>query len=871
MSDEYRHPPRILEWILKSLLLKRTGYCALGDYSEEYNSIVKQRGGLTAVTWYSLHVIAALTRRINYKIYRSRIMLRNYLTVALRNIFKNKVYSLINISGLTIGMASCFLIYLYVQHELSYDRYHEKADRIYRVIVRDAKSSGPAYVGSPAPLAKALSDKYPEIEKTVRFDDFGFKEKTMLRYREKSFNEDKFFLADPEIFDVFTFKFIQGDPETALDGPDRIVLTENIAEKYFGDEDPMGKTLIYEGVRDYTVSAVIENVPDNSHFKFDLLCSFRSQSDFYGGRNYNESWGAWNFYTYVLLRDYIDEGYFREKISTFVKEHLDYEESIVDLQKLTDIYLRSNGRGEIEPVSDISNVYIFSAIAVIILLIACINFMNLYTANSETRAREVGMRKVIGAYRKQLVSQFIGESLIQSVIALPLSLTAVILVLPAFNNIASKSIGIGYLFNFKFFGTVVLITFAVGIISGSYPAFFMSSFTPIKMLRGRFSLKSRNISLRNILVVIQFTVSVVFIAGTLVVSDQMSFIKNRKLGYNRQNIVNVTIFSDDTQNNYQLYRERISGNPLILGVTATSFTPSVTNWREGLPYEGRDDDTNSQGFYRLSGDFNIIDVFEMEMLEGRTFDKNFSTDLHNAFILNEEAVKSIGWTVEEAIGKRFGYPDEEGVMKGSVVGVVKNFNFRSLHHQVEPMAISVLPDFFQYISIRIDPEDITTVIDYLEQEWNSINAGYPFEYFFYDEEFNKLYKADMRTEKLFNYFTLLAIFVSCLGLFALSSFTVQKRSREIGIRKVLGANFSKVAILLVRDFLIIVIIANTIAIPAAYYLSGSWLQNFAFKTDVNAGIFLLSSFLTFFIALITISFQVVKGISANPVKSLRSE
>ncbi|MFC1493276.1 ABC transporter permease [candidate division KSB1 bacterium] len=870
MNSIINSPPKFLERIFKKLLLRRTGYCALGDYAEEYHSIAVSRGALPAVVWYTIHVFVALFRQINFKIYRSRIMFKNYLKVALRNIFKHKIYSIINISGLTIGMASCFLIYLFVQHELSYDRYHENADRIYRVIVSDTDDTNEGYAGSPAPLAKALMDKYPEIENTIRFDDFAFKEKTMLRYGDRSFNEDKFFLADPEIFEVFTFNFLRGTPEEALNGPNKIVLTEDVAKKYFGNEDPIGKTIVYEGVRDFIVSAVIKNVPENSHFRFDLLCSFKNQSSFYDGHNYMESWGAWNFYTYILLRNGINERLFKEKIRSFPEEQFGETDNILKIQKITDIHLHSNMAGELEPTSDIKYVYVFSAIAAIILIIACINFMNLYTANSEVRAREVGMRKVIGAHKKQLISQFLGESLIQSFIALPLALIVVLLVLPTFNNIASKNIDISYLGNFQFLTTVLLLTFAVGLISGSYPAFFMSSFTPIKMLKGRFSLKNRNISLRNTLVVIQFTVSVIFIAGTLVVSSQMRYIKNRKLGYNRENIVNVTIFSQETKDNYPVFKDQIMNNTNILGVTATSFTPSVTNWHEGLPFEGRKD-TDDIGFFRMSGDYDIIELFEMAILKGRSFDKKFPTDLKNAFILNEEAVKNIGWDLEEAVGKRFGYPDDKGVMNGRVIGVVKNFNFRSLHHEVSPLAINVFPRFYQYISIRITPDNITSTLEFLEEEWKKVNAGFPFEYYFYDEEFDKLYKADQRAEKLFNYFTLLAIFVACLGLFALSSYTVEKRSKEIGIRKVLGANFPKIGAMLMKEFVIMVIIANVIAIPAAYYLSGIWLQNFVFKADTNINIYILSTVMTFMIAVFTISFQVVRGISVNPVKTLRNE
>ncbi|MFC1563893.1 ABC transporter permease [candidate division KSB1 bacterium] len=865
MKYEYRNPPVFLERLLKRLVLRRTGYGALGDYAEEYGEIAKEKSISVAVCWYTIHILVSFVRQISYKAYRSRIMFRNYFKVAIRNILKQKVYSLINISGLTIGMASCFLIYLYVQNELSYDRYHENADRIFRVVIGEAKSNESDYAGSPAPLADALLEKYPEIERAIRFDDFSFKAKTMLRYGDKSFNEDRFLLADPDIFRVFSFPLVKGDPDDVLVGPNKIVLTEAMAKKYFGEEDPIGKTMVYEGVRDFIVSGIMRDVPDNSHFKFDFLASFENLNSFYGGNNYMESWGAWNFYTYVMIREGIHLGSFQNKLRNYVKEQFDDDETILLLQKITDIHLRSNIRGEIEPNSDIRNVYIFSAVAAIILLIACINFMNLYTANSEARAREVGMRKVIGAYKKQLVSQFLGESMIITCMALPLSILIIELVLPQFNNITAKNIDINYFSDYKFMGAAFLLTLSVGVISGSYPAFFMSSFKPITMLKGRFRLKGRNISLRNILVVVQFIVSVIFIIGTLVVSSQMKYIKNMRLGYNRDNIVNVPIYSEETKGNYGVYRGEILNNPNVLGATATSFTPSVSSWHEGMFFEGKKD-TDDHAFFRMSGDYNIIDLFEMEIVAGRNFDRNFPGDRNFAYILNEEAVKYIGWNNKEAVGKKFGNREN-----GKIIGVVRNFNFMSLHHEVEPLVISVTPRFFQYVSIRTSQENLSETLDFLENKWNEVNPGYPFEYYFYDEEFDKLYKSETRTEQLFSYFTFLAIFVACLGLLALASFTVEKRSKEIGIRKVLGANFAKVAMLLIREFLYIMIIANLVAIPAAYYFSSKWLQNFVFRTDLGLNVFISGSALTLVIAVLTISFQVMKGMYINPVDTLRNE
>jgi putative ABC transport system permease protein len=792
-------------------------------------------------------------------------MLKNYFKIAFRNLVKNRAYSFLNIAGLAVGMAGVMIITLYVRDELSYDRYHTNADRIYRVTISTEAAEMPSWIGTPAPLGPAFKQKFPEIEAFVRFDPIAFKSKSLVSFQDKSFYEEGFVLADPNLFEVFDFKLLRGDPQTALRNPTNIVISRSKGEKYFGTEDPLGKVLTYDGKTNFTVSGVMEDVPANSHFIFDMVRSYEFLNEFYGF-DVMSQWGMHNFYTYVLLREHAEVAALEAKSAPFLAELKNEPATNVHLQPITDIHLRSQIARDPTHLGDITSLYLYTVIAVVIMLIACINFMNLYTANSELRAKEIGMRKVLGAYRRQLVLQFLSESFVFAILALPVAMLLAELALPQFNLITGKALNISYAKNVWLFAGLFSLTALVGLAAGSYPAMFMSAFQPVKMLRRKLAAGSsgrKGLAFRNVLVIFQFVASIVLIAGALIINAQMQFIRNKKLGYDRENIINVSIHSTETRERYETFRNEILRNTKIVDASATSFTPSVERWREGLYFEGRKD-SDEHSFFRISGDFNFVELFGLELVAGRTFDRTIPSDLNNAYLVNESAVRAIGWTPEGALGKVFGN-------RGKVIGVVKDFNFRSLRHDVHPLAINVMPRMFQQISIRIRPDGIPSTISFLESAWSKVNPGFPFEYYFCDTEFDKLYKSDERLQTVFSYFSFLAIFIACLGLFGLSLFTAQRRTKEIGIRKVLGASVAGIIGLLLQGLLKLVLIASLFAWPVAYFAMQSWLRDFAYRIDIGWWVFVLAGGLTLFIALLTVSAHALKAALANPVEALRYE
>ncbi len=791
-------------------------------------------------------------------------MFKNYLKVAVRNLLKHKTYSLINISGLAVGMACVLLISLYILDELSYDAYHENADKIYRLTAAFDGESPPGWIGTPAPLAPALKEKFPEIKAHVRVDPFSFSREVLLAHGEKRFYEEGFVLADPALFTVFDFKLIKGQPETVLNTRASLVISESAAKKYFGNDNPLGKTLNYDGKLDFVISGVMEDVPLNSHFRFDFVASFEFLNEIHQ-RDIKNHWGMFNYYSYVLAQDSFDARQFEIKSAEYMSELTNDPTARLYLQPLADIYLRSQIARDPHHVGDITNVYLFAAIAVVILLIACINFMNLYTANSEIRTKEVGMRKVLGARKSQLIEQFLGESIVLSFLALPVAILLSEAVLPVFNQITEKSLSFNYSGNLPLYAGLLVMTTLVGLISGSYPAFILSAFVPTKMLRGKIRADKKRLGFRNVLVIFQFAVSIILIAGSFIINQQMSFVRTKKLGYDRANIVNVSIQSSETRNHYETFRNEIIQQANIIDATATSFTPSVERWREGLYFEGRTDDDN-QSFFRISGDFNFADLFGMEVIAGRSFDRAIGSDLNHAYLLNETAVKEIGWMPEEAVGKSFG-----SVAQGRVIGVLKDFHFRSLRREMHPLAINVFPRFYQYISIKIRPGNVPDTIEFLEQKWAEVNPGIPFEYYFYDTEFDKLYKADNKLQVLFSYFTAISIFIASLGLFGLSLYIVQQRTKEIGIRKVLGASIPSVIHLVSKDLIKLVVFANLLAWPLAYLMMDQWLQDFAYRVGLSWSVFFLAGGAAFVIAIVTVTSHGLKAALANPIESLRYE
>ena len=794
-------------------------------------------------------------------------MFRNYLKVAVRNLFRHKAYSFINVSGLAIGMACCILILLYVQDELSYDRFYENADQIYRLEANVKTRSGETgkWPATSGPMAPTLLDDYPEITQAVRIKPVG----TMLiSYEKVSCYEEHLLFADLSIFDVFTFPLIRGDPKTALQQPNSIVVTQAIAEKYFGNADPMGKLLRLDNKHDYIVTGVLQKVPSNTHLKFDFLASISSLNTLNDRVAFLfNNWGSFMLSTYILLPEGYPPVQLEEKLSLFAEKVMakltgaGFEFAFY-LQPLTRIYIESE--------SDIRTIWIFSAIGFFILFIACINFVNLSTARSANRAKEVGMRKVVGANRMQLIKQFLGESVLLSSIALLLSVALVELSLPTFNILSGKELAISYFDNKLFLFSLFAITLFVGILSGSYPAFLLSAFRPVEVLKGSLRTGLKSPLLRRILVVFQFVLSIILLIATGVVHDQLGYMRNKRLGFNKEQVVAMPILKDPSlRKKYELIKNELLRNPRILNATASSQVPRSSFEGYVIRREGNEG-SEAKMMGNLFVDYDFIETLGMELAAGRNFSKDSATDETKGFIFNESAVRELGWESSQAsIGKQIEW---DGWQKGRIIiGVVKNFHFLSLRHEIEPIVMILWPERFNFISVRIRPDDIPTTLALLENKWHEFAPGYPFEYSFLDDDFDKLYRAEDRLRKTFGCFSLLAIFIACLGLFGLTSFATEQRTKEIGIRKILGASVSGIVLLLSKEFTKLVIVSNLIAWPIAYYAMNRWLQDFAYRIHIGLGTFLLAGAIALAIALLTVSFQAIKAALANPVEALRYE
>ena len=802
-------------------------------------------------------------------------MLRNFLKTTIRAFKKNFGFSVINIFGLSIGLACSVLIMVFVWHELNYDKFNEKADRIYRISQR-------ALVGNtqinqtytPAPLSEAILKEYPEIEAITRFASAG---RQTVKYGDKVFIEKGVQLVDSSLFDVFTLPFLKGSPKAALNQPNTVVITESIAKKYFGNEDPLDKILrIYDDESDkaYTVTGVIKDIPDNSHFHIDFFISLISNKGFYDGKE----WFNNSFKTYFVLQKGVNYKDFEAKLPAFTNKYLfggKYEELKVKnkgsfwemyLQPLLDIHLNSDISGEFEPNGKKSYVYIFFVVAIIILLIACINFMNLNTAKSSARAREVGVRKVVGARRKSLIVQFIGESIFTSIVALAIGMAIAETLLPAYGNLLGRHLEIHYFNNYYVLPLLGLLALLVGLVSGSYPAFFLSSFKPVNVLKGKLNGGNKRPWLRNTLVVVQFTISIVLIIGTLVIYKQLMYLQKERLGFNKEQVILLrNPFA--LGKNSQIFKDEVKKFDGIESVTFSTAIPGKSFSNIGFSSEGK----NGFSLNICICDQDFQSVMKLEMEKGRFFSDDFIADT-SAIIINEAAAKLLEW--EEPIGKII----TGGWYKTTnykVIGVVKDFYYESKHQKVRPMSLFKLNGAFNwtpsFISIRIKSGKFNEIIKYLDNSWRKFANGLPIEYTFLSEEYDILYKNEKQTNQLFSVFSVLAIFISCLGLLGLTSYMAEQRTKEIGIRKVMGASVSKITVILSSNFTRWVLLSNIFAWPLAYFLMTKWLENFAYKVSISWWIFLLAGLISIIIALLTISYQSIKAASRNPIESLRYE
>ncbi len=805
-------------------------------------------------------------------------MLFNYFKIAFRNLIKHKSFSLINITGLAIGIASCVLILLFVQDELSYDRFHEKADRIVRVHTEGRLADNEFRMAvSPAPLAFTLVDEFPEVEAAFRMRSYGF---PVFRYGDKAFSEERVYWADSTIFDVFTVKFLEGNSETALTRPDALVLTESMRKKYFGDEPALGKIINSDRRNDFMVTAVIEDFPKNSHFHPDF---FENLSRY--GNSRNTFWVSNNFYSYVVLKEGTSIDEFETKLEGLVQKYAAPQiqqfagQSFEELKKqgaayrfkaqpLTSIHLYSNLEYEMEANSDAAYVYIFSLIALGILIIACINFMNLSTARSTTRAREVGIRKTLGSTKSRLVQQFLTESTILTLLAVVIAIFFINLMLPYFNEVSGKNLEFSVFNNFVTLPLIVIFAIVVGLFAGLYPAFVLTSFQPANVMKGASGKSGSRSWLRSGLVVFQFGISVFLFAGTFVVYSQMDYMQNKKLGYNKDQLI-IIEKTDDLFNRIPEFKQRLLENPNVLSVTNHQTVPGRGYGNTVYQIEGHGSNENHL-FWQWFADYDLLETYQLEMAEGRFFSEEFPSD-SSGVVLNEKAVKALGLT--DPIGKRLIDRDRnpENTRYMPIIGVVKDFHFESMHSAIRPLAIFPIRFNGRLTAARISAQNISSTISFIEDTWKDFAFDQAFEYEFMDDEFERLYAAEQTTANLFTAFSMLAVFIACLGLFGLAAFITEQRTKEIGIRKVMGASTPGILMILLKEFSKWVLIANIIAWPLAYMGMSSWLENFAYRIDIGWSIFILSGLISLIISILTVSSQVIKAATSNPVKSLRYE
>ena len=785
----------------------------------------------------------------------------NYLKITFRYLWRYKVYSFINIFGLAVGLACALFIMLWVQDELSYDQFHSNSENIYRIEQDQVYDGAKYHVNvTPWPCVPSWKADIPEVIDATRA---GFVGGRSFRYGDKSFVENNMIAVDPSFFTIFDFELLRGDVNSVMNDPFSIVIDEPTAIKYFGDEDPIGKVLIVDTQFNLTVSGVIEKAPRNSSFAPKILVSIEFAKDL---GEYNEGWGNNNIRSYALLTENADINEVNRKLTDVVNNHRDEESQTTYMANLlTRVHLHgyfgfdNNGQA-------VTRLYIFSIIAGFVLLIAAINFMNLSTARSANRAREIGIRKVVGAHRKDLIFQFLGESLLLTLFAVLLALVMIFLLLPIFNSISGKMLSTSVLLQPNFILGLVCITLLTGLFSGSYPAFFLSAYRPVNVLKGN-TTRGNNQILRKALVILQFTLSVALIIATIVIHQQLNFSKSKDLGFDKENVIAVNI-NGDKKLKYEALRQELLQYPQILGITASSHRPTnIGSNSGGADWEGKDPD-QSLIVSMSSVNYDYTETLKIPIIEGRSFSREYGSDLASgdgggAFLINQEMAKMIG--KESIVNETLRFLGVEG----PIVGIMEDFHFKSMRQKIEPLAMIIAPEWFNTGLIRLNPGDEDQALSIIEEVWDQVYPGLPFEYEFLDQGFDMLYRADNTIEKLVRYLAIIAIIIAYLGLFGLASFSAEQRKKEIGIRKVLGASMAHLISLLTLQFAKWVLVACAIAFPLAYYGLSKYLQSFAYRVELGAGPFLIAGALAIVITLLTVSYQAAKASLANPVNALK--
>jgi len=875
-------PPRIARWLLAAVANYDEKKAILGDLQEEYAEMAEKRGVIRAKLWYWILVFISFPSFFHQLFYGSITMFKNYFRVSLRVLKRNKGFTLINIIGLSLGLTAAILISIYVRHEISFDRHHEYANRIYRVC---AQFGSPPQTGAYTvpPMAKAMMEELPEVEQAVRMSLWP--RNYLVKNKDKAFLEKGLIFADGNIFELFTISFIYGNPKTALIDPNTLVLSQKSAHKYFGTQNPIGKTLRFDDLnRDFLITGVVENCPAASHFQYEMIGSLTSLQS-----SRDPGWGGHTYFTYILLKEGIQLEQLNAKLPDFVKRHWGahitaetgktWEELQKDnqryyayvLEPLLDIHLNSNTIDNLSITGNRSTIFLFSTIAVIILIIACINFMNLATARFSHRYKEVSIRKVLGSNRRQLLMQFLGESGQLAVLSLVLSVILIPLILPVFSHLAERDLSFSLFQDLNF--TVLLVTLAlvVGFISGSYPALFLSALPPIRILKGGTDKKKRGpVFLRRSLVTFQFAATFAVLFGTLVISSQLHFLQNSDLGFDKEHIL-VIHRAYKIGNQSDSFKQELLKNPEIITISDTDTLPGRHYDPNGHRVEGRSAG-EEYPLYTMYADHKLDELLDLKIVEGRYFSQEIASDWEEAVVINETAVRELH--LKNPIGTRFlkEFRDAKPGEYVTVIGVVKDFNFHSLHSQILPMIIRPLsPRERAFTSLKIKSSNLPLTLSKIEQTWNKFSGGQPFEYSFLDEDFNKLYHQEKRSGQILASFAVTAIIIACLGLFGLVSYMAERKNKEIGIRKVLGAGISRILFLLSREVVILVAVSAFIISPLTYFFMHRWLQNFAFRTSITPGMFLLTFIFLLGMAILSIGYRSLKAAVSNPAEVLKHE
>jgi len=843
-------PPAMAKAILWLILNHSHPETMIGDFEEIYNEITRKNGPFRANIWYWFQIILTFPSFVKNSIYWGATMFTNYFKMALRFIKKRKAFSFINILGLAVSMACCLFITLWIFDELSFDKFHTDSDQIYQVLGNGRISS------TPLPLAAALKETFPEVIHASRCEGIGG---PLFRRGDKAFYENGVAVVDPDFFKIFSFPFLRGDPNTAMEDMYSIVISEKIANKFFPGEDPLGKVLTVNDELDLTVRGVMKDIPQNSTLRFDIAFHYDIRIAHFTppGADPN-SWGWWSPSTFLKLQKDVSIAAFDQKITTFFQSKFEKgndDEALAALPFTERRFFFWNTQ---------QFIMIYSVIAIFIVLMSCINFINLSTARSANRACEIGIRKVVGAFRKNLIFQFLGESFFLTLAALVTALLIVSTVLPFFNSLTGKQITADSLYQ----PSILLIMFGLvlftAIASGSYPALILSSFKPIQVMKGHLNLGSSGSGFRKILVVFQFSISIILIVGTGVVYKQLNYIKTKDIGYAKDQLITISL-KGESRRSYDILKNRLNADSRILGVTGMADDlPNFWSTSSTAEWEGKDTTKEIHiGFNFV--DYDVAKTLGIELVEGRDFSKEFMADAESGYLVNEELAKLMG--VKSAVGRPF----KEFGKAGNIIGVFKNTHFQPLTNQINPLYFQLNPARISNLVLRVPTENMPATIQFIKETWEEIIPLYPFEYRFVDADFDRAYVNIERMGRLANVFTLFAIFIACLGLFGLASFTAEQRSKEIGIRKVLGASLPGIVVLLSREFTKWVLVANLIGWPVAYLVMHRWLQNFAYRVNMGIGIFILSGLAALTIALVAISYQTIKAATSNPVDSLRYE